>query len=55
MSQAIKRISKSSVNWQKLSERLTAKQQTELAALKIQNTTFSSQLIFFLFILKIIY
>jgi hypothetical protein len=43
MSQAAKRISASSVNWQKLSERLTSQHATELARLKGQNSTFSAQ------------
>ena len=43
MSQAVKRVSTSSVNWQKLSERLTAQHSAELSRLKGQNSTYSGQ------------
>jgi len=43
MAQAAKRISASTVQWQKLSERLTAHHAGELAKLKGQNSTFSAQ------------
>ncbi|KAH7731949.1 Protein ATP-5 [Aphelenchoides avenae] len=43
MSQAVKRVSQSSVNWQRLSERLTPQHAQELARLKGQNSIYSSQ------------
>lgn len=43
MSQAVKHVSKSSVNWQKLTEHLSTEQKAELSSLKAQNTIFSTQ------------
>uniref|UniRef100_A0A914Z3J4 ATP synthase subunit d, mitochondrial n=1 Tax=Panagrolaimus superbus TaxID=310955 RepID=A0A914Z3J4_9BILA len=43
MSQAAKRVATSSVQWQKLTERLTASHVAELTRLKGQNSTFSAQ------------
>uniref|UniRef100_A0AC34GWS4 ATP synthase subunit d, mitochondrial n=1 Tax=Panagrolaimus sp. ES5 TaxID=591445 RepID=A0AC34GWS4_9BILA len=43
MSQAAKRVATSSVQWQKLTERLTASHVAELIRLKGQNSTFSAQ------------
>jgi hypothetical protein len=43
MSQAAKRVATSSVQWQKLTERLTAPHVAELTRLKGQNSTFSAQ------------
>jgi hypothetical protein len=47
MSQAIKRVSASSVNWAKLNERLTPHHANELKAMKGQNSIYSSQLVLF--------
>jgi|UniRef100_A0AC35FTV1 hypothetical protein len=43
MSQAAKRVATSSVQWQKLTERLTASHVAELTRLKGQNSSFSAQ------------
>lgn len=43
MSQTAKRVATSSVQWQKLTERLTASHVAELTRLKGQNSTFSAQ------------
>lgn len=42
MSQAVKRVAATSVNWQKLADRLTPQHVAELNRLKGQNSTFSA-------------
>jgi len=49
MAQAAKRITQSTVQWQKLSEKLTSHHASELAKLKGQNSTFSAQYDFVFF------
>lgn len=43
MSKAAKRVAVSSVNWAKLSERLTTQQEAELNRLKHQNSTYHAE------------